>query len=47
MDEIVIEGGITIGSGIIIGIVPVVVDITTQDREPLLTEDGDNLILEL
>lgn len=45
MDEIVIESGITIGSGIIIGPVPAIVDITTQNNDPLLTEDGDNLVI--
>lgn len=44
--EIVIEGGITIGSGIIIGIVPTVVDIATQNNELLITENGDNLVTE-
>lgn len=44
----VIESGITIESGIIIGNVqiPIVYDIVTQDVEFLITQDGDNLVTE-
>jgi hypothetical protein len=45
MGEIIIDSGITIGAGITIGQVLAIVDITTQDNEPLLTEDGDNLVI--
>jgi hypothetical protein len=45
MGEIILDSGITIGAGITIGPVPAIVDITTQNNEPLLTEDGDNLVI--
>jgi len=44
---IVIGPGIAIGPGITIGnVVPEVNFITTQDTDPLITEDGNNLITE-
>lgn len=44
-----IQGGITIGNGIIIGDVPVIIPIgyfVTEDDNFLITEDGNNLIEE-
>ena len=44
---IVIGPGITIGPGIFIGnVIPEVNFITTQNNDPLITEDGNNLITE-
>jgi hypothetical protein len=42
-----IQGGVTIGGGIIIGDVPVVIPtgfFITEDNNDLITEDGNNLI---
>lgn len=44
----VIESGITIESGIIIGNVPIAIvfDIITQEGDFLMTENDDNLVTE-
>jgi hypothetical protein len=49
MITIEIGPGIIIGSGIGIHITPVVIeaDLTTENDESLLTESGDNLVVEL
>jgi hypothetical protein len=49
MITIVIEGGIIIGTGIGIQIEPttIIADLTTENNEQLLTEAGDNLVVEL
>jgi len=44
-----IQGGVTIGGGIIIGDIPVIIPIVffiTEDNNDLITEDDNNLIEE-
>jgi hypothetical protein len=49
MITIEIGPGIVIGSGIGVHITPVITqaDLTTENDESLLTESGDNLVVEL
>jgi hypothetical protein len=49
MITIEIGPGVIIGGGIGIHVIPVVVqaDLTTENNESLLTEGGDNLVVDL